>query len=161
MVVISKFKIITFCSAVIFSLSVKAQVKAVELEQLSMLQKVDVKPVLVFIQTDWCKYCNQMKQTLKKDQLSTELLNKKFHVVFFNAEERRTISFAGREFNFKPTGTNTGVHELAEALGTIEGSLSYPTLCFLNKKNEIIYQYGGYLDPKSFFKTLEIISTAH
>ena len=82
-------------------------------------------------------------------------------MVFFNAEERRSVSFAGREFKFKPTGTTTGVHELAEALGSIEGSLSYPTLCFLNNKNEIIYQYGGYLDPKSFFKTLEIISTAH
>ncbi|MBC8053824.1 MAG: thioredoxin family protein [Sphingobacteriaceae bacterium] len=145
---------------IVCSLSVKGQVKTIKFEQISELQKVERKPVLVFIQTDWCKYCHQMKQTLKKDQPSTNLLNKKFYVVFFNAEERRTISFAGRYFKFKPTGATTGVHELAEALGTIEGSLSYPTLCFLNDKNEIIYQYGGYLDSKSFLKTLEIISSA-
>ncbi|MEJ6982454.1 thioredoxin family protein [Pedobacter sp. P351] len=150
-------KVVIFCIVVCHSSTVVGQVKTVEFEQLGKLQVIEKKPVLVFIQTDWCKYCNQMKQSLKKDQLSTEILNQKFYVVYFNAEERRTISFAGREFRFKPTGATTGVHELAEALGTIDGSLSYPTLCFLNENNEILYQYGAYMDSKSFPKTLQII----
>ena len=78
--------------------------------------------------------------------------------MFLNAEDRRTINYSGRTFKFKPTGANVGVHELAQALGTIEGSLSYPTLCFLNKQDEIIYQYGGFLDSKSFLKTVKAVS---
>ncbi len=152
------FKIIAIGCIIFLTGSINAQVINVDFEQIKGLQEVKKKPVMVFIQTDWCKYCNLMKQTLKYDEETTRLLNENFYVVYLNAEERKAIKFSGREFKFKPTGANTGVHQLALELGTIDGGISYPTLCFLNDKNEITYQYGGFLDSKSLLKTLQIIS---
>jgi thioredoxin-related protein len=143
---------------IFLTLSVKAQVNSVDFEQLKGLQEINNKPVMIFIQTDWCNYCSLMKKILKNDQQIIDLLSKNFYVVMLNAEEKRTITFSGREFKYKPTGTNTGVHELARELGTVEGKLSYPALCFMNEKNEIIYQYAGFLESEIFLKTLQIIA---
>jgi len=40
------------------------------------------------------------------------------------------------------------VHELAKQLGTINGKLNYPALVVLNAKNEIVFQYDGYLNAE-------------
>ena len=83
-------------------------------------------------------------------------MDNSFWFVDLNAEERRTISFHDRAFKYKPTGDNTGVHELAEQLGTFEGKLSYPALCILNEDYEIIFQYDQFLSAEK----LQIALTA-
>lgn len=134
-----------------------AQVKLVTFGQVEALQRTDPKPVLVFIHTDWCRICAGMKQTTFKNKEVTELLNSKFYVVFLNAEAKEDILFAGRKFSYNPTGVNTGVHQLAEQLGSINGQVAYPSICVLNAENEIIYQYDGYLDAPSLIKMADII----
>lgn len=88
---------------------------------------------------------------LKSPKVS-QLLRNKFYTVFLNAEEKKNIFFAGREFKFK-----RGVNELAKELATINGRVSYPTLCILNAKNEIIYQYDGFLSAQGMEETLKKI----
>lgn len=134
-----------------------AQVKPLTFGQVETLQKADAKPVLIFIYTEWCRICAGMKQTTFKNGEVAKLLNSKFYVVFLNAEEKEDILFDGRRFSYKPSGVNTGVHQLAEQLGSINGQVSYPSLSFLNAKNEIIYQYDGYLDAPSLIKVADIL----
>jgi hypothetical protein len=74
-------------------------------------------------------------------------LKQNFYFIFLDAEEKRDIVFSGRRFKFKPAGIQTGIHELAEQLGTINGQIAYPSLSFLNERNEIIYQQDGFLKP--------------
>lgn len=133
---------------------VVAQPSAVKFTELNGLQKKQSKLVLVLIGTDWCKYCKAMEQSLKSDKQIGGILKASFYPVFLNAEETSEIVFAGRRFKFKPTGTNTGVNELAEQLGTLNGQLTFPTLCFLNAENEIIYQHQGYLNSSSLMLLL-------
>lgn len=135
-----------------------AQLKTVTFEELAELQKKENRPVMVYIHTDWCKYCHAMKQHMLKNGDMLNLLNQKYYTVFLNAESKKDINFNGKVFKYKPSGIATGIHQLAEELGRINGENPYPVLCFLNNKNEIIYQSGGLLSAEAFLKTLEVIS---
>jgi thioredoxin-related protein len=121
-------------------------------QQVEEKQIIEPKNIIVFIYTDWCKYCKLMENTTFRNKEIIEKLNQESYFIRLNAEEKNDILFAGKTFHYKPTGTNTGVHELAEELGTIRGKLSYPTLVILNSNNEIIFQYNGYLKTSEFFK---------
>ncbi len=98
-----------------------------------------------------------MKNTTLQNEQIIKKLNKYFYFVDFNGEEKRAITFQGRTFYYQPSGNNTGVHELAEALGTMDGQLSYPMLCILNKDNEIIFQYNSFLNSKTLQQILDAI----
>lgn len=123
------------------------QVRPVAFEDLKVLQARESRPVMILIMTSWCKYCLSMKNTMLRNQEISGILSDSFYVIFLNAEERRNILYAGGIFQFKPSGLNTGVHELAEQLGTINEQLTFPSICFLNEKDEIIYQHQGFLEP--------------
>ncbi len=122
-----------------------AQLKTYQFEQLDSLQKVEKRNIVVFIHTDWCKYCQAMQNTTFKNDSIIKLLNSKFYFINLNAEFKNNITFDNHIFKYKPTGSNTGTHELAEQLGTFENKLSFPTLCILNADHEIVFQYTQYI----------------
>lgn len=132
-----------------------SQLNIYKFEQVENLQKIEKRTVAVFIHTDWCKYCQLMQnKTFKHDSIINKL-NNYFYFIDLNAEEIRDISFNKKILKYKPTGTNTGIHELAEQLANINNKVVYPTLCFLNDKNEIIFQYIQFINAKD----LQIILT--
>ena len=132
---------------------VKAQLREVSFAKLDSLQKSEGRSVIVFLGADWCNWCGAMKHTTFKDPEVVHLLNTRYYFIQFNTEEKGTVTFKGRRFGFKELGRNTGRHELADELGT--GTL--PAICVLNKENQIIYQYAGYLSPKDFYQLLQAI----
>lgn len=134
-----------------------SQLRLLTFQELEKAQTVNPKPTLIFIYTDWCKYCKSMKKILEKEHIR-KILNGHFYTLNLNAEERHEINFTGRLFKFRPTGIRTGVHELAQELGTIDGQLSYPSLVILNPKNEIIFQYAGFLNAKTLGNILSNVS---
>ena len=125
--------------------TVYAQIKTYQFEQIDSLQKIEKRNILIFIHTDWCKYCKMMQNTTFKNDHIIKMLNEKYYFITLNAEEKRTIFFNNHTFSYKPTGTNTGSNEITVQLGTIENKLSIPTLCVLNANNEIIFQYPQYI----------------
>ena len=125
-----------------------AQLHSASFEQIDSLQKIEKRNTIVFIQTDWCQFCHAMKNTTFKNEAIIKEINNTFYFVNFNAEEKRTVVFNKTTFQFKPTGNNSGTHELAIALGTVNKQLNFPVLCVLNSENEIIFQHSGYLKPK-------------
>lgn len=125
-----------------------AQLKSHSFEQIDSLQKVEEKPIAVFIHTSWCKYCGLMRNTTLRNKHVIELLNQNYYFIDFDAEDKRAISFRNHSFTYKPTGNNTGVHQLATLLGTVNGSISYPVFCILNTNYEIVFQYNQYLSPQ-------------
>ncbi len=131
------------------------QLKSYSFEEIESLEQIQKRKIVVFIHTDWCQFCQRMKATTFKNQEIIEKLNSDFYFVDFNAEEKRDITFNNQTFKYKPSGNNVGVHELALQLGTINNQIAYPTLCVLNEKNEIIFQYNIYLSPNDFKILLE------
>lgn len=136
-----------FCTCVFLQAqSLFAQIKTVRFEQIESLQKIEKRNVVVFIHTDWCKYCQTMQNTTFKNDSIIYKLNTQFYFIDLNAEQKENIVFNGRTFKYKPTGTNTGIHELAEQLATVDNQVAYPTLCFLNSNKEIIFQYDQFIN---------------
>ena len=153
-----RYLFIAVLLSVFAHLPATAQLKQVSFEQLDSLLKKEDRPTLVFIHTDWCKVCQQMKQTSLKDSTIVDLLNRNFYFVSFDAETDRDINYRGQIFKYKPTGNGTGVHELAEQLGTVKGELNYPSLSVINSGNEIIFQHGGLLRTEALKTVLEKLS---
>lgn len=150
------FTIIFTTVSILLSQVSFAQIKMVHFEQIDSLQKTEERPILVFLHTAWCKYCDAMKNTTFINKEVVALLNRRFYFVSLDVEEKRDIFFRGFTFKYKPTGTTAGVHQLAEQLGSINGGrLAYPGICFLNADCEIIYQQEGYIQAKKFLEILK------
>ncbi|MDA9087337.1 thioredoxin family protein [Polaribacter sp.] len=123
-------------------------------EEVEELHQQIPKPILVFLYTDWCKICFGMKKTTFKDQEVIKLLNDNFYFVKLNAEEKKEITFLGKMFTYKPTGINTGMHELAAELGTIKKRIRYPTTIILNTVFEIDTQLTGLYNTRKMIDIL-------
>ncbi|MCB0641453.1 MAG: thioredoxin family protein [Phaeodactylibacter sp.] len=113
------------------------------------------RPVAVFLHTDWCRFCQNMKQTTFRDDKVLSLLSDAFYFIAFDAEQRAPVSFWGRRFDFLPTGPESGIHELASALGTIDGDLSFPGFVLLNTDFELVFQHAGFLSAEELVAVLE------
>jgi len=119
------------------------------------LQRQIQKPIVVFIYTDWCKICHGMKkQTFKNDGI-INVLNDHFYFINLNAEDKNNITFLGKTFVYKPSGTKSGMHELAKELGSINGQISYPTTIILNSDFEIEVQVNGYIKSNKMSTVLK------
>jgi thioredoxin-related protein len=124
-------------------------------EEAEKLLQQKPKPILVFLYTDWCKICHGMKKTTFKNKNVIQLLNEEFYLIMLNGEEKRDITFFGRTFNYKPSGANTGIHELAKELASLDGNVSYPTTIILNSNLEINLQISDYISGKNMLLILK------
>ena len=124
-------------------------------EHLTDSLRKERRPVLVFIHTDWCSYCKMMELRTFSDQQVVTKLQEKFYCVRLNAEDNQPITFLQRAYKFKPTGVKTGVHELAQVLGTENGKLSYPTTVFFDQYLQLQGRVVGALDAKSLKQVIE------
>jgi thioredoxin-related protein len=132
-----------------------AQLKTHSFEEVEQLSKENPKPIVVFIHTSWCKYCKIMENSTFKNPAVIKELNENFYFISLDAEKKREITFNNHTFHFKPTGTNTGIHELATALATIDDRVVYPTLTVLDTDYTILLQKHSYLNAKSVLSILE------
>ena len=123
-------------------------------EEVEEIHQQIPKPILVFLYTDWCKICFGMKKTTFKNRKVIQLINEKFYFIKLNAEEKQDITFLGKIFTYKPTGINTGMHELAVELGTIKKTIIYPTTIILNTVFEIDAQLTGLYNARKMIGIL-------
>jgi thioredoxin-related protein len=94
--------------------------------------------------------------TFKHSAVITEL-NENFYFISFDAESKKEITFNNHTFRFKPTGTTTGVHELATTLATINNQIVYPTLIVIDADNTILLQQHSYINATALLLILEKI----
>ena len=132
-----------------------AQLRTHTFEEVEQLSIKEPKPIVVFVHTSWCKFCKMMEHSTFKNKNVIEELNAHFYFVSLDAETRSNIWFNEHQFQFKPTGTTTGIHELATALATIDGVVSYPTLTVLDSESTIMFQKNSYLDAKTVLLVLK------
>ena len=121
-------------------------------EEVDSLMKAAPKPIAVFIHADWCRYCQNMKHTTFADPGVVRRLNEQFYFVSFNGEYKDNILFQGRMFRYQPSSQT---HELAQALGTVEGTMTYPTFTLLNHDYEITFQHNAFLNAQEMRSILD------
>lgn len=97
------------------------------IENLKDSLRANPKPILVFIHTDWCKYCKMQENiTFQKPKLAASL-SKNFYCIKINAESEEELAFLGRIY--KP-GKSGDYHSLAKMLGSKNEKLLFPTTVF-------------------------------
>ena len=132
-----------------------AQLKIHTFEEAEKLSKENPKPFVVFIHTSWCNYCKMMENSTFKNAEIIDLLNSDFYFISLDAESKDDICFNNHTFQFKPKGQNTGIHELATALATINSQVVYPTVTILKSDFSIVFQKHSFLSGKELLVILE------
>lgn len=132
-----------------------SQLKTYTFEEAEKLAKENPKPFVVFIHTSWCKYCKMMENTTFKNTEIISLLNTHFYFISLDAETKDDIHFNNHTFKFIPNGSNTGIHELATALATIDSQVVYPTLTILQSDFSIVFQKHSFINAKELIVVLE------
>ena len=134
-----------------------AQLKTYSFEEAEKLAKEKPKPFIVFIHTSWCNYCKMMENSTFKNETVITKLNNDFYFISLDAEKKEDIVFNNHRFSFIPKGQNTGIHELASALATINSQVVYPTLTILQSDYSIVFQKHSFLSSKELLAVLEKI----
>jgi thioredoxin-related protein len=132
-----------------------AQLKTYTFEEAEKLSKENPKPFVVFIHTSWCNYCKMMENSTFKNQEIINLLNADFYFISLDAESKKDIYFNNHTFQFIPKGQNTGIHELATALATIDSQVVYPTVTILQTDFSIVFQKHSFLSSKELLTILK------
>ena len=132
-----------------------AQLKTYTFEEAEQLSKENPKPFVIFIHTSWCKYCKMMEKSTFKNLEIISALNDDFYFISLDAESKKDIHFNNHRFQFIPKGQNTGIHELATALATIDSQVVYPTITILKSDFSIVFQKHSFLNAKELFFVLE------
>ena len=127
-------------------LSKAQEINWVTFEDLPSLSKQEAKPIMVFIHTDWCKYCLMQEQNTFADSVVVGDLNENYYCIKLNAESKETISFLNREYSKKGKS-----HTLSWVLGAQNNELSYPTTVTLSPQFQITNRWVGYLSKEHIF----------
>lgn len=137
---------------------VDSKVEWLTFEQAIEKSKVEKRKIFIDVYTDWCGWCKVMDRETFNHEVISKYLNDKYYAVKLNAEQKESISFNGKTFDFVPQG-NRGYHELAAAL--LNGKMSYPTVVFLDENFNMLQPLPGYQKPKFFDMVLRYIGDDH
>lgn len=132
-----------------------AQLKTYSFEEAEKLAKENPKPFVIFVHTSWCNYCKMMENSTFKNPEIIKILNIDFYFISLDAESKTAIHFNNKVFLFKPKGQNTGIHELATELATIDSEVIYPTVTILQTDFSIVFQKHSFLKAKELLVVLE------
>lgn len=152
-------------SKILFSVVLMFYVNSLQAQQFHAIEHAEQqqtatpKPLIIFIYTAWCMYCQAMQKTTFKDPKVQELLSAHFYFAELDAAEKSPIAFGGKRYHHKPTGINTGYHELAVLLTEKEEQVAYPALFILNPQREILFQHQGFLTASEFIAVLKEVHT--
>ena len=113
------------------------------------------KPILVFIHTDWCKFCEMQDKNTFTNSEVVEKLSRDFYALKLNSESKSPIKFLNRTYTYKSTGSVTGTHQLAEFLGKKGGELVYPTTVLLTSELNISSRETGFINTEDLLELLK------
>lgn len=133
------------------SFAIQAQkITWVSFNELPALMREKPKPVMVFVHTNWCKYCLIQEQTTFTDSAAVNATNENYYAVKLNAESQDPISFLGRTYYPTPNGT----HDLANLIATKNGQVTYPTTVFMSESFQIVGQWQGLMQTAQLMPVL-------
>lgn len=121
------------------------------LENLKDSLRSNPKPIMVFIYTDWCKFCKMQKNiTFRKPNVVNSLSNN-FYCIKLNAESDKELVFIGRKYKPSKAGD---YHSLAKFLGSKNGKLLFPTTVFYDPFSQSLERLQGLQTAKVFERLL-------
>ena len=126
-------------------IAVKAGVQWKSLQEAEAAKKLNNKPLIIDLYTDWCGWCKVMDKKTYSDKKVVEYLDEKFYAVKLDAETREDIKWAGKTFKFNPSYKTNDI-----AMYLTQGNLAFPTTVFIPSDGSAPQAIPGYLTPKQF-----------
>jgi thioredoxin-related protein len=121
-------------------------------------KKTSPKKILIKVYAHHCGWCERMQQETLDKPVILNYIKKHFYLVELNASDKKAITFAGKTFNFVPTG-RSGYHELAAAL--LDGKMLYPTTVFLDNNFQLIQRIPGFHKAATFEPIVHYLAEEH
>lgn len=140
------FKVIFIFLFSISSFALHAQIASIKANDLDSLLQVKKKPTLVLLSTSWCTYCKAQKAQISKNQ-NLKNIKEKIYFLDFNAESTSSVLFQEKNYQYRPSGIETGVHEFASFLNN-QQHLSYPTWILFDENFKRIFHHNGLLSAR-------------
>ncbi len=106
------------------------------IEEAMLLQKKEPKKIFMNVYVNWCRWCRQMKDSVFTNREIAHYINQHFYPVRFNAEQKETAQFKGRDYKFINEG-DYHVHELS--LFLLNYRQSYPGFVVFNEEGNVIH----------------------
>ncbi|HYE54161.1 MAG TPA: DUF255 domain-containing protein, partial [Chitinophagaceae bacterium] len=78
----------------------KEEIKWLTLQQAEESNKKQQKPILIDLYTDWCGWCKVMDKQTYANKSVAAYISEKFYPVKLNAEQKQTIVFGGKTYQF-------------------------------------------------------------
>src|SRR5690554_5123798 len=149
-------KVILFIMLLLASQSF-AQLNSYSANDLDSLQYLEKRPVVFFINTDWCSICLAMENKVLKSDAVTKELNDNFYLVILDAESKEDIVFKGKRYVYEATGIDKGKHQLAMQLAKKDETVSFPSTVIMIENN-VLYKNNSFMSKKDFLTVLKKIS---
>lgn len=124
-------------------------------EEALIKHKEEPRMWVVDVWTTWCGWCKRMDKTTFSDPILGKLVNEKYYAVSFDAEQKADVTIEGRTYKFVDSGRR-GYHELAKEL--LGGSMSYPTVVFLNDQRQIMNRIKGFQTKEQFYPIAQFLN---
>ncbi|MBK8658359.1 MAG: DUF255 domain-containing protein [Bacteroidetes bacterium] len=113
------------------------------IDEAMLLQKKEPKKIFMNVYVSWCRWCRQMKDSVFTNKEIAHYINQHFYPVRFNAEQKETIKFKGRDYKFINEG-DYHVHELS--LFLLNYRQSYPGFVVFNEEGNVIHVRTSTMD---------------
>ena len=110
------------------------------------MNKKEPRKLFIDVYTDWCGWCKKMDKETFTNPVISDYMSTHYYCVKLNAEQKDTIVIDGSKFVNPNPGTARSVHQLAAEL--LKGKMSYPSLVFMDGKNQLLTVVQGYQPPQ-------------
>ncbi len=139
--------------------TIATELKWYTIEEAAVLCKTAPRKLMIDVYTEWCGWCKRMDKNTYTDPKVVEYINAHFYPVKFDAEQKAEVKFNNETFGYVTQEGGRGVHTFAYAL--LDGHLGYPSVVYLNEKNERIMISPGYKEPAGMMKELQFAAEEH
>lgn len=126
--------------------SAASNAEFVNYEQAVKTARAENKLIMVDVYTDWCTWCKKLDKDVYPDPKVRAELAKYFTATKLNAEADTKHEFQGESLTEQQIASKLQVS-------------GYPTIIFLDPKEAVVQQIGGYVPAENFAKALRFIGT--